>query len=212
LKGLRGLASILVINSHLAFTYSHYFRTSPALSENGVSSILQLPIINNLKTGRPSIACFAVISGFVTSLKPLRLIRQDRHDEAIRELCLSAFRRSGKLILPAMLVTIVSWVLCQLGAFEVGRNADSLWLRRTAPPKSTGNVFIEVQRLLSAIWTNWTTGSNPYDKVLWSLPWFLKGSFRVYTILSVTLYASPSSRLMMLSLFYVYLWCTNDCE
>jgi hypothetical protein len=74
---------------------------------------------------------FFILLGFVNSLKPLQLARSGAVSEALGSLSTGAFRRTGRLVFPATLVTFLTWLVCQFGAFQLARRVDAFWLRST---------------------------------------------------------------------------------
>jgi len=80
---------------------------------------------------------FFLLSGYVCAMKPLRLSRAGEADEARRVIASMAFRRIFRIVIPATCVTILSWGLAQLGAFELAGVGDydqwGGWIAFTTP-------------------------------------------------------------------------------
>jgi peptidoglycan/LPS O-acetylase OafA/YrhL len=74
-----------------------------------------------------AVAIFFVMSGYVCSIKALKLSRDGKPDEARKNIANSAFRRVIRLGLPASLATSISWFLCQIGAFEMAHSSLPEW-------------------------------------------------------------------------------------
>jgi peptidoglycan/LPS O-acetylase OafA/YrhL len=81
--------------------------------------VLQLPFLRVLIQGRLGVSIFALVTGYVCALKPLKLYRQDKHEAAFVSISKSALRRFPRLFLPSAAATILSFVLCELGLFSV---------------------------------------------------------------------------------------------
>ena len=110
LDGLRGVAALFVMFHH----YSCQF--VPALLEGWGTEhdnywLLQFPIIRITHNGTLMVQIFFVLSGFVLSVKGLRLARQGRQLEFVKSLASSAFRRWLRLALPVFGSLLVSlWI------------------------------------------------------------------------------------------------------
>lgn len=138
--------------------------------------------------------------GFVNALKPLKLARSGQADVASNKLALSTFSRILRLMLPAATATIISWFICQLGAFEIGRQSDAFWLSAYTPVPSS-NIFRAVVDLKDALRLTWTFGvDNPYDQPQWALIYLLQGSLMVIAALLLTINMAPSWRLIVLTI------------
>jgi peptidoglycan/LPS O-acetylase OafA/YrhL len=82
-----------------------------------------------LHGGFLAVAIFFVLSGYVCSIKPLKLARVGKPEEARKVIGSSAFRRVIRLALPAMLATSISWWLAQVGAYDMAHNLPGYcWL------------------------------------------------------------------------------------
>ena len=62
------------------------------------------------------------MSGFVCSLKPLKLARANRVEEARAAIASSTFRRFFRLGGPAIVSTIISWFCDSIGVFTTARS------------------------------------------------------------------------------------------
>jgi hypothetical protein len=153
------------------------------------------------------VALFFVLSGFVNSLKPLKLARQNKVDAALSNLALSSFRRTFRFMLPAAAATVVSWFLCNLGLYELARHGDAFWLYENTPsPSSSWGVAIEdLARGLRITWS--LTYQNPYDQPQWVLKWLLLGSFFIFMTLLITINMTPMWRAVAVIIFS---WCSFD--
>jgi len=87
-----------------------------------------------------SVGIFFIMSGYVCSIKPLKLARAGKPDEARKAIATSAFRRVVRLGIPASIATTISWLLCQLGGYNMAHN-------RTP---ETGFLYFQ------SAWASWT--------------------------------------------------------
>lgn len=184
---------------------------SPTQSYHGSSLLLQLPFVRLLLAGRVSIAVFALITGYVNTLKPIRFMRTEENDRALISIASSAFRRTGRLVLPTSVATIVAWFLAQIGAFEVSLHANQPWLRDISPKRSV-SFSQAISSLAKNLATTWTTGENDYDKIQWTITFFLQAAWWTHSILLATIYVKPKYRLLIYGGLYGYFWYARNRE
>ncbi len=183
----------------------------PTSADGERPSIFQLPFLRLPLQGPAWVAIFFLLTGYVNAMKPIRQAREGDTDTALSNLARSTFRRTFRLVLPPTIATIGSWVLCQMGAYEVARQSDSAWMRSSAPSMSTS--FAEAFRdLFHNIFTTWSDGSNRYDPIQWTLTFLLKGSFIVFLTLLATVYAKPRYRMMIVATLFIYSLQVKDCK
>ena len=179
----------------------------PADGLHGHSSVFQKPFFRLVGQGQAWVALFFILSGFVNALKPVKLAKAGNIETALSNLGVSSFKRSFRLFLPATAITVISWFLCQLGAFETARNSDAYWLYTTSPKQSLGWTDA-IKDLMYAIRTTWTYNpDNPYDQPQWALLYLLQGSMFVFTVLLVTMNLRSSFRVS--ALVICYFWSFN---
>ena len=129
--------------------------------EKRPSSLVQLPFIRVIYSGRPMVHVFFVISGFVLSRKPLQLVRAHRYDDLHRTLSSSVFRRAVRLYLPAAFSTLFVLLLIRAG-----------WSR----PPIDGGFLAQVEDWAGAMFDmskpwQWDVIRNlRYDMHTWTLP------------------------------------------
>jgi|SRR5579862_1278700 len=89
-----------------------------------------LPIFDlGLHGGFLAVCIFFVMSGYVCSIKPLKLARAGKADEARKAVSSSAFRRVIRLAIPAGIATTISWFLANVGAYDMAHGLpDDCWL------------------------------------------------------------------------------------
>ena len=166
--------------------------------------IWQLPVFRLLAQGHSWVALFLILSGFVNALKPIKLARSNQVENALTNMSLSSFRRTFRLILPATAATLVSWVVCQLGMYEMSRNGDAYWLY-TYTPMMSYSWGTALEDLVNALRATWTIGViNPYDQPQWALIYLLMGSMMVFCALLMTVNLTPGWRTAALSIFALW--------
>ncbi|MCJ1431065.1 hypothetical protein MMC27_000415 [Xylographa pallens] len=206
--GLRGIASLLVVTAHITRSLAPAI-LSPAMSESLPPFILQLPFLRILFMGRPSVAIFAILSGYVNALKPIKQTRAGHIDYALTGVAKSAFRRTGRFMIPAILATTLSWLVCQFGGYGLAHNVESAWIRDTSPLPSSSfaGAFYD---LFNNLITTWTNGGNEYDRIQWTLCYLLRGSMLVYLTVVATAYVQPKYRMLIYGVLYIYYWKMGD--
>ena len=161
--------------------------------------------------GRASVAAFALLAGYVNSLKPIKLSRAGNADAALSSVAKSAFRRTGRFMIPAIIATICSWLVCQFGGYKVAHVADSAWIRDTSPTPST-SFAAAFYDLFQNLTTTWLDGFNAYDRIQWTLTYLLKGSMMTYLTLFATVFVKPKWRLFICMGMYLFEWKVGDGE
>lgn len=145
----------------------------------------------------------------MNALKPIQKARAGDHEAVFLNLSRSAFKRTGRLVLPTTFATIISWIICQLGGYELARRSESDWIAGMAPTSSATWVDA-VYDLCYSILATWRDGGNAYDKIHWTLTWLLHGSFWIYLTLLATARASVRGRTVVVSLLFLYCWATGN--
>lgn len=150
-----------------------------------------------------------MLLGFVNALKPLRLARQGATSDALASLSTGVLRRKGRLVFPATLITVLAWLACQFGVFQLGRRVDAYWLRATSPKPST-SLFTAITDLVHQIVGTWVQGENAYDQPQWALIHLLRGSLYVFMTLLALVNTTPLFRVCATGGLYLYSWANLD--
>lgn len=179
------------------------------MSDTLPPTLLQLPFLRCFIMGRASVAIFALVTGYVNSLGPLKKSRAGNADAALSGVAKSAFRRFGRFMIPAVVATVLSWLACQFGAYDVAHVADSQWIRDTSPEKST-SLAGALYDLFKNLGTTWIDGYNTYDRIQWTLTYLLKGSMMTYLSLFALVYVKPRWRMLILAGMYYFKWKSGD--
>lgn len=139
LDGLRGIACLIVFNYHFLWPWTPMIMMGhgalPPLSPEPYFSLPSLPILCLLHRGRPMVAIFFAISGYVLCRHILRAIRERRLEAAYQSLASSVFRRVFRLYLPPTISMFLVAILAQIGAFKseeaIFTGPDSVYINGT---------------------------------------------------------------------------------
>ncbi|KAI9843645.1 MAG: hypothetical protein M1837_006227 [Sclerophora amabilis] len=171
--------------------------------------LLQWPVLRIAPQGRIGVTIFSFLTGYVCAIKPLSQIRAGDPSAALSTVSKSAFRRTPRLLLPATIVTCISWLLCQLGAFKVALRSESEWLRFASPHQGK-TLSGAVWALLRNITRTWTRAWNEYDHHQWTLFPLLKGAMMVYVAISATVYMKSRYRMLTTFIIYMYYFLSGE--
>ncbi|KFH47533.1 hypothetical protein ACRE_016850 [Hapsidospora chrysogenum ATCC 11550] len=139
LDGLRGVACLLVFNYHFFWPWTPAIMlghgAAPPAALEPYYGWAQLPIICLLHRGRPMVAIFFAISGYVLCRHILRAIHERRLEAAYKSLASAAFRRVFRLYIPPTISMLIVAVLAQMGAFkaedDIFKGPDSVYINGT---------------------------------------------------------------------------------
>ncbi|EDN02496.1 hypothetical protein I7I51_07493 [Histoplasma capsulatum] len=133
--GLRGIASIFVVSSHITLCFARGI-VPPSKGQDGPSTLFQRPFFRLIGQGNAFVAIFFVLLGFCNSLRAIQLSRARTVSDALSTLSRSSLRRICRLVTPAAVVVVISWSLCQLNFFYLAQRSDAFWLQSTTPKPS----------------------------------------------------------------------------
>ena len=204
IQGLRGIAALFVVSSHLVLCYARALVNACCAPDSDSPYLFQRPILRLPANGHTWVAIFFLLLGFVNALKPVRLARSGQPDIASSNLARGAFGRICRLILPASLVTTISWGICQFKLYETARFSDAFWLNTTSPAPSP-NTFAALVDLKNALRNTWMFGRDSrYDQPQWALLHLLQASMMCITVLLLTINMTPRWRTV--SLMIIIYW------
>ncbi len=203
LNGVRGFAAFFVYLQHYAVSYYPYMDNG-YLSSATETRFLQMPLVRIIYSGRFMVSIFFVLSGFVLSYKPLKLLR--KNDPSFLDcLASSGFRRTPRLFLPCIAPMFAASICIYNNWYGVpGSNA-------TDP-----NFKPAYQSFLGQAMEEWRWFAglvNPFTWVpyqplhapqLWTLPMEFRGSMIVFLTLLCLSKAKVSLRISVLVGFAYY--------
>ena len=178
LDGLRGLAALCVFFQHCSGSFDENAHDH-GFGEDGHWHLASLPFIRILfNGGNAAVAVFFVLSGYVLSRSPLRLVRDGNSPACLWSLASSVVRRPIRLYLPVFAVTL---------AFAIARHAPFKLVEDLPWPELKPDLFTEVKTWVVDTYhffnpfqphdnQHWFT----YSVVVWTIPIELKGSMLIY--------------------------------
>ncbi|KAI4931204.1 hypothetical protein J4E85_003793 [Alternaria conjuncta] len=177
----------------------------PAADAKSAPHLFQLPFFRLAVGGRSAVALFFLVTGYVNSIGPISKSRQGNHDAAFHGIARSALARSGRLILPTMAATIVTWFMANTNAYHMTKHVDAQWIRQ-GWHRQEPTLWMAFKSLFRAQTETWTTGWDEYDGTQWTLHMFLEGAFMVYTTMLATVLVRPKARFIIYGIMYMYFW------
>ncbi|KAL4986125.1 acyltransferase family-domain-containing protein [Aspergillus falconensis] len=208
LDGLRGWACLLVFNFHFLFTYT--WKVAVGWGFNNENWYLyQLPIIHVLVSGHIMVAIFFVISGYVLSYKPLKLIRSQSYEETYVTLASSTFRRGLRLYVPSFVGIFLVLLAVRLGAYNYSQKI--LFEGHTIRGTNEQHPPIMVKSLTKQLWDwyytlarlmdpfDWALYYNNYNPHLWTIPVEFRSSIVLFLTILATSRVKTAVRIFLVS-------------
>jgi len=212
LDGLRGLAALLVYFSHnVPWWYGFEGGIEHGFGYHGERMLATFPFVRSLFSGgAAAVAILFVMSGYVLSIAPLRMLCEGRTNEARWHLLAALVKRPFRLFVPVAAISLVFALVMQL-PFDMAPHLE--W------PKPEPTLFTELARWTKELgltinplvkhgqFTHWFC----YDPPAWTMAAELRGSILVFSVLATFsftrvkwwIYACGFTGLLML---VVYQW------
>lgn len=194
----------MVVCGHLCTSFVPWLH-QPAKNPETAPRLFQLPFLRLCVGGRSAVGLFFLITGYVNSIGPIAKSRAGNTDAAFQGIARSALARSGRLILPTMIATFISWFLANINAYHMTRHVDSTWIRQGWHGPSP-SIWQAMKDLYRAEVETWTVGWDDYDGTQWTLHLFLEGSMMVYCTMLATVLIRPKARYITYAVLYLYFW------
>ncbi|ETN36813.1 uncharacterized protein HMPREF1541_07800 [Cyphellophora europaea CBS 101466] len=216
LDGLRGVACLFVVFHHVTTGFypwleMGYGAPDPTLNSGGEPlpnfSLLSLPILRLIHSGGAMVDIFFNISGYVLSLKSVKMARENNIAGLYESLGGSVFRRGPRLYFPMFAVGLFAAIAAQIGLchpyFYLWRypvSGSMYWQLKVW--------FWNSMRSISY----WTVG-NPWEPVFWTIPVEFRGSILVFVTQMGLARRSPRLRLIFLvAMMLFWMWHQNPSE
>ncbi|KAH8807265.1 acyltransferase 3 [Xylogone sp. PMI_703] len=207
LNGLRGLVACLVFVRHFSLPWQLHVDYGYGERDGEYNGLLRLPIVRLLYAG-PLVPMFFVVSGYVLSLKPVKLIRIQSWDALLRSLSSTIFHRGIRLFLPTIISTFLVMVSVSLGWFNFDYPSmpghipvhpeflNSFWVQ-----------FLDWYKFVLMDLTNpftWKTPRAEYGPHLWTIPLTFRGSMVAALILAGLARVRRFYRLLLLGAMAIF--------
>ncbi|KAB8338769.1 hypothetical protein FH972_021714 [Carpinus fangiana] len=214
LDGMRGLAAWFVFNTHLSSVIS---KTTGSAWGHDPSTyhFLQLPIVRLIYGGHSSVCMFFVISGFALSIGPVHKMNKNPldHASAFRSLCSSTFRRPARLFIPAVVSTIIVFILIRFDHFNrvhaliVDESILQGWPWHDAYPDRMDSFWAQLHDLwqkdikMTQIFNNYVGDAfrNPYNGVLWTISLEFRASLMLFLTHAALFYIHRPVRIILIA-------------
>jgi peptidoglycan/LPS O-acetylase OafA/YrhL len=164
--------------------------------------LIQLPIIRLFYAGHFQVHIFFIMSGYIISLTPLRLIRSQKQALLLQWLSSACFRRAFRLYVPIIVSQFIFWIAVYYGYYSVDyadggfrQGRETLWLQLK-------DFFHSVSEELNPF--RWDQHQPPYLPSLWSVVVEFRCSLVVYITLLTFANTRSTIRLSFLCLFLCY--------
>ncbi|EOA83370.1 uncharacterized protein SETTUDRAFT_164781 [Exserohilum turcica Et28A] len=207
LDGLRGFAAFLVYIHHNQL-WAHGDRGNEILENaygyQGKHYFAALPFVRVFFSGGHfAVAIFFVLSGYVLSLKGLRMIQDGHHVSAADSIGSALFRRWLRLYLPIIVVTL-AWMSI--------RYWSKMWVDLRPMEDTYRKELTAWYRLFKNYSFVFSTDIYEFPAQFhahaWSIPVEFKGSIIIYTVLSALSRCKKNARLWceaILAFYFLYI-------
>ena len=230
LDGLRGYASICVLNSHVVTAFTNAPQVDWGWNEGENLSPTSLPGIRLLFSGPGMVTLFFLISGFSCSLKPIEAMQHSdptSQAKVLKNLSGSLMRRWFRLYLPVLCCTALINIWVFFGGFRLMSYyiTDESMLHPPERFALAGSTlwqqsmfwFNDMWELLN-LWHIWPNGSDAGYYAPFSNPhmWFItveyKASLILYCVLIALAIARPGARFAALAAgaAYMFFACKDE--
>jgi peptidoglycan/LPS O-acetylase OafA/YrhL len=172
LDGVRGLASFIVFIFH--FTHLLYPSTNTGYGVNKNPSIWQLPIIRVVYSGAAMVSIFFVVSGYVLTHRYIQKMHRHEFGTLYSSLTSLTFRRSLRLLLPALASCALAFICASAGLIVVPKKIDH------KPFQHGISALIRYIDEESNPWTWDSYMKGFYNPQLWSIALEYRGSMVVF--------------------------------
>ena len=224
LHGLRGLAAIIVVFRHLLVSfwefpdrgYGYVNPETGAISPD--NNLIQLPILRFIYSGNSMVTIFFVLSGYVDSLKPLKMIHTKQWESLQNHFASAIFKRTQQLFLPAFIVAVSIAIAVWLGLYEWALEYR-LSFFDGLPTHLERHITIlgQMRAMWSSffpllnVWT-WDNYQPDFNIHLWTLPFEYRASLVRYLILVSLSRLSSPRRIVVLVGIIIYCHCWGRWE
>jgi len=219
LDGLRGLACLFVFNEHLTYNLTQTFLYGYGVDDRRF--MVQFPFLRIPWSGFSMVAIFYVISGYVLSYKPLRLMRAGDDAAVHKTLVSSIFRRGLRLYLPPFAAVLICGFLIWAGVFQAATTVfehenNYMGLHEPIPPRLDTLISQMYDALKNACnmlkiwdWASRSISAGHYDLHTWTIVIEIRSSMALFLLLAATARLKHWCRLLVVVLFAFFCVATD---
>lgn len=176
LDGIRGMAAVFVLFSHVFLWFDPYLHGGARRDANPsafAEGLFNSPFTFFYK-GEAAVWIFFVLSGFVLSYG---LLKKKGDISAIRT---AAEKRYFRLGAPVFSAILIGYILMSLGVFK---GAEFGLTNNLSQKYTYSGSFLEA--ITHGLWGSLVLGENKYDYVLWTISIELYGSFLIFGLIAL---------------------------
>jgi len=208
MDGLRGFAAfqVYILHNEMWAHESSFFdhKLESVWGYKGNYSFATFHGIRTFVTGGHwAVAIFFVLSGYVLSLKPLKLIHAGQFVSLHENISSALFRRWLRLMLPIFITTFISMVICHVLDFKVPFHREKTLL------SEIWQWYLDIKNF-TFIFTTGDGYNFLYNPHSWSIPIEMRGSIGIYTTLMAVSRLTRKNRLMVFGILMFYYMYVAD--
>lgn len=172
LNGLRGLAALVVVFSHMFFGFYPALHTGDLnQSHNGIELLIAKSPLNIIYNGGFAVSLFFVLSGYVLSAY---FFQTGKHSYLIE----NAIKRYLRLVIPVLFSVILAYLILRLDLFynqKIAQISRSDWLSNFWNFNHNLNIMLS-----EGSYKVFLYGDCTYNRVLWTMTYEFFGSFLTF--------------------------------
>lgn len=223
MDGIRGLACVGVLIHHWCEQYQHNIDYAFGFRSKGSQandSLWRLPGLRLFYSGGPMVAMFFLLSGYVLSIRTLRLCRTRNWEAVLLGVSSSIFRRAFRIFLPAIVASFFVVLLVQLGLYNFAFDSEA----RDPVPTELRKLPTLFDQLMD--WSSFVVDSLTlpwpahafhqesfrYNTNLWTIPLEFQSSIVLYaTLVGLSATAVRFRRLLLVVVSGYAMWNGGWC-
>ena len=209
LDGFRGVVAFLVFLRHFSLPWNP--NVDYGLGQ-GIRSLSfqQLPLIRILFSG-PNVPVFLVVSGYVMSIKPLRMIHGDRKENLLETMISSIFRRAVRLFTPPLISSFLVMISVRLDmfSFPYEEMPGHIPHHPQTMPNFPSQLIDWMQFVFKDLTVPWTWRAQPsiYGNHLWTTPLQFRCSMVLFLVIIGLASCRRRVRQSILAVIFLYCFC-----
>lgn len=206
LNGFRGVMALLVFVRHFSLPWQPDLDYGFGQGENH-TGLFRLPPLRILYAG-PNVPVFLIVSGYVMSLKPLKLLRADQKEVFLKSMVSSVFRRAIRIFPPPILSSFVFMLAVHFRIFEFQYDTMDRFIPHH--PVRLTTFFEQMKDWLQFVFddlTNpwsWKTPRSVYGAHLWTIGLQFRSSMVLYLVLTGLASTRKHARQAILATLFAY--------